>query len=182
MLPDDSKITTVILLRGALFFALVDSIFVPVLLCRIKPTLFRQIKWVQVIIAGIIWFGIWDWAIDNFWKTVYIHVFPAWGQYLIPPFFGLLMAIIALGLWSLATRLTQHPVLGYALWGGLWGVCTHIWAVYRGIVTQPPMLQGASPVAAVVIAFFEYVFYWCIVLSLSALAHRGWTAMRVRTD
>jgi hypothetical protein len=35
---------------------------------------------------------------------------------------------------------------------------THTWAVYRGVVDKPPMLQDASPVAAVVIAFFEYIF------------------------
>jgi hypothetical protein len=29
------------------------------------------------------------------------------------------------------------------------------------------MLQGASPLAAVVIAFFEYMFYWCTILVLA---------------
>jgi hypothetical protein len=29
------------------------------------------------------------------------------------------------------------------------------------------MLLGASPLGAIVIAFFEYVFYWCIILTLA---------------
>lgn len=172
MSPEDIQITTELLFQGALFFALVDVVFISVLTWRIPPDSFRRVKWVQVVVAGIIWFGIWGWAIVNFWETVYAYVFPAWGQYLIPPVFGLLMAAVARGLWVLALRFRQHPVLGYTLLGGLWGVCTHIWAVYRGIVEKPPMLQGTSPVAVVVIAFFEYMFYWCIILSLSALIAR----------
>jgi hypothetical protein len=181
MFPENIQITTQLLFQGAVLFALVDSVFVPLLIWRIRREQFQKVKWISVIVAGIIWFGIWQWAIGNFWDTVYIHVFPAWGRYLIPPAFGLLMAFIDLGLWSLAIRLRLHPVLGYALFGGLWGVCTHIWAVYRGIVEKPPMLQGASPIAAVVIAFFEFMFYWCVILSLSALMQWGWTNLKTRT-
>jgi len=181
VLPEDIRITTELLYRGALLFALVDAIFVPLLVWRIKPELFRQVKWILVVVAGIIWLGIWGWAIGNFWETVYVHVFPAWGRYVLPPAFGLLMALAALGLWTLALRLRLHPVLGYVLSGGLLGVCTHIWAVYRGIVEKPPMLQGASPVAAVVVAFFEYMLYWCVILGLSALLRWGWMALRKRT-
>jgi hypothetical protein len=55
---------------------------------------------------------------------------------------------------------------------------THLWAVYRGIADKPPMLQGASPTAAVIIAIFEFMFYWCIILSAAALAHKGWQKVR----
>jgi len=41
-------------------------------------------------------------------------------------------------------------------------------------VDKPPMLQGASPVAAVVIAIFEFTFYWCIILSVACLLWRIW--------
>lgn len=55
---------------------------------------------------------------------------------------------------------------------------THLWAVYRGIVDRPPMLQGADPVAAIVIAVFEFMFYWCIMLSVALLLRRGWESSR----
>jgi len=182
VIPDDLQVTTEMLLQGVLFFAIIDLAFVPVLNWSIKPNLFRQLKWVQVFMAGVIWFGIWSWAIGNFWETVYIYFFPAWGQHSLPLFFGLLMAVVALGLWTLALRFKLHPVVGYVLLGGLMGVCTHIWAVHRGIVSKPFVLQGTSPIAAVVIAFFEYMFYWGIILCLSALIHLGWITLRKRTS
>ena len=178
MFPEDFQITTELLIGGILIFALIDAVFVPFMVWFIQPVLFRKIKWIQVVVAGIIWLGIWRWAIVNFWNTVYKHVFPDWGQDLIPPLFGLLMAIIALGLWALALQLRLHPVLGYISFGGLVGVSTHIWALYQGIVETPPMLQGASPVAAVVIAFFEFSFYWCVILSLSVMIYRLWVILR----
>lgn len=182
MIPDDIQITTELLLWGILIFAVVDGIFVPVLVRIIRPSIFRNIKWTQVGVAGIIWFAIWRWALVNFWGAVYIHVFPAWGQYWLPPLFSFLMAIVALGLWTLALRLRMHPVVGYTLLGGVWGVCTHIWAVNRGVVEKPPLLQGASPVAAVAIAFFEYMFYWCVILALSAFIYRGWHSLQNKKD
>ena len=178
MLPDDFKITTEMLWQGALIFALLDTIYVPVLVWRVKPELFRRVKWVLAMIAGLVWSEIWRWAIGNFWNTVYIYVFPAWGKHFIPIVFGLFNALIALGLWTLALRFKINPVAGYCFVGGLWGALTHMWAVYRGVVSKPPMLQGASLVAAVVIAFFEYMFYWCVILTLSALGWWGWDYWR----
>jgi hypothetical protein len=51
---------------------------------------------------------------------------------------------------------------------------THVWAVHLGIVDKPPMLQGASPVAAVVFAVFEFTLYWCIILSVAWSLWRVW--------
>lgn len=168
MIPEDIKITTQALLIGAGMFALIDAIVLPLLAWRIKPTTFHQSRWALVIVAWVVWFFIWLWAITIFWDSVYHHVFPAWAENWIPPAFSLLMAIVCLGLWALAVR-TRHPVISFCLLGGAWGICTHIWALYRGIVTKPPMLQGASPIAALVIAFFEYTFYWCVITLIAAL-------------
>jgi hypothetical protein len=175
VLPDDFKITTGMLWQGALIFASIDAVYVPLLVWRIKPDVFRKTKWGLAIIAGLVWYGIWRWAIRNFWETVYAHFFPAWGEQLIPIIFGFFNALIALGLWVLALRSRVHPVCGYCLYGGVWGALTHIWAVYRGVVSKPPMLQGASPVVAVMIAFFEYIFYWCVILTLSTFGWWNWS-------
>jgi hypothetical protein len=66
-------------------------------------------------------------------------------------------------------RLPGHPVLSFCLLGGLWGMITHVWAVYLGILDKPPMLQGAGAAAAIVIAAFEFIFYWCIILSITTI-------------
>jgi Na+/serine symporter len=40
------------------------------------------------------------------------------------------------------------------------------------------MLQGANPVGAIVIAVFEFMFYWCIMLSVASLLRHGWESSR----
>ncbi len=166
-MDSDIKITTELLYKGALAFALMDAIYVPLLVWRVNPEAFRKLKGSLVVAAALVWFGIWTWAIGNFWETVYSYVFPAWIGKWIPAFAFVAAAAVVLGLWTIALHLKGNPVLTYCLLGGALGSLTHLWAVYRGIVTRPPMLQGASPLAAVTIAFFEYMFYWCTILVLA---------------
>lgn len=168
-MPTDVKITTELLLQGTLLFALIDGIYVPLLAWRLRRDFFLRLKWPLAAAAALVWYGIWAWAIGNFWETVYAYVFPAWARTW-TPFIALVGAALAgLGLWVLAARLKGNPVLSFCLLGGSLGTLTHIWAVYRGVVSKPPMLQGASPLAAVVFAFFEYMLYWCIILTLAAV-------------
>jgi hypothetical protein len=168
-MPADFKITTDLLYKGALLFALMDAVYVPLLVWRVSEDSFRRMKWSLVIAAALVWWGIWAWAIGNFWETVYSYVFPAWAHTWVPWIAFVVAGAVELGLWSLSIRLKRNFVLTFCLLGGILGSLTHIWAVTRGIVTKPPMLQGASPLAAVVIAFFEYIFYWCTILVLAKI-------------
>lgn len=172
-MPAELKVTTVILLQGMLFFALVDAIYVPLLVWRVRGETFQRLKWPFVLAAALVWYGIWAWAIGNFWETVYCYMFPAWGQTYIPRIAFFVAALVALSLWILAQRLKGNPVIILCLLGGALGCLSHIWAVYRGVVSKPPMLQGASPIAAVILAFFEYMFYWCVILTLAGLMEWG---------
>ena len=171
-MPTDIKITTALLYQGALAFALLDTILVSVLVWHIKEATFRRLKWPLFIAAASVWYGIWSWAIGNFWEAVYSYVFPAWAQTWVPWIAFVVAGMVVLGLWKLAIQASGKIILTYCLMGGALGSLTHIWAVYRGIVTRPPMLQDASPLAAVVLAFFEYIFYWCVILLLASIL--GW--------
>jgi hypothetical protein len=166
-MPTDPKITTELLLRGTLIAALIDAVYVLLLVWRVSEDSFRRLKWPLVIVAAVVWFGIWSWAIGNFWETVYSYVFPAWGQTWVPWIAFIVASTIAFGIWTLTIRLKWNLVLTYCLLGAVLGSLTHLWAVHLGILTKPPMLQGASPLAAVVFAFFEYLFYWCVILTLA---------------
>jgi len=179
MLSEEIQITTNTLLLGSLVFAILDSIFIPVLAWRIKPVLFKQLKWFLVSFTGMVWFGIWTWVLHEFWDSVYRYVFPVWAQQWIPIAFGLLMAGVGLLFWTIAQRNQSNPIPVICGLAGVWGILTHTWAIHRGIVTKPPMLMGASPLAALLIAFFEYIFYWCIIIALSAMA--GWVWRRIRS-
>ena len=76
VLPGDIQITTEILLQGALLFAILDAVYVPLLARHVSAGLYRQVKWVLVVVAAIVWFGIWGWATGYYWETVYVYVFP----------------------------------------------------------------------------------------------------------
>ncbi len=178
MLPPGVKITTDVLWLGTLIFAGIDAVFIPILAWRINPALFRRIKWALGITTAIFWSSLWTWGLVNFWDSVYRYVFPSWAHWIIPPIFGLLYAAISFLFWWLALRLRGNAVVTFCLFGGLWGLITHLFAVSIGIVSKPPALQGAAPVAAVVFAIFEFMLYWCVILSIAALLHLGWRKMR----
>ncbi len=173
MMSLDIKLTSEMLWQGALVFALIDLGFVPLLAWCIKPARFRQLKWALVGTTAVFWSSLWAWVLSWGWEPVYSYIFPGWIRPWLPPVQGLHFAVAALIFWWSALRFS-NPVLGFCLFGGLWGMVTHVWAVYWGIVDKPPMLQGASPVAAVVIAIFEFTAYWCIILSAAWLLWRAW--------
>ena len=163
----DIKITTELLVQGALVFALMDAVFVSLLVWRVKEETFRALRESLALAAALVWLGIWSWALGNFWETVYSYVFPEWGESWIPVIAFFAAGAMAAGLWWAAIRMRGNSIFIYCLLGGALGGLSHIWAIHLGIVTKPPMLQGASPVAAVTIAFFEYIFYWCVILVLA---------------
>jgi hypothetical protein len=181
MFPD-FKITTELLYKSTLVFALMDTIYVPLLVWRVREESFRRLRWNLVVAAAVIWFGIWSWAIGNFWETVYSYVFPTWAQTWVPWIAFFSAGAVAFLFWTLAIHSRLKPVPVYCLLSGILGSLTHAWAVTRGIVTRPPVLQGASPLGAIVIAFFEYIFYWCVILTLAALADWVQTAIKGRSS
>jgi len=178
MLPPGVKITTDVLWLGTLIFAVIDAVFIPILAWRINPAIFRRFKWALGITTAIFWSSLWTWGLANFWDSVYRYVFPSWAHWIIPPIYGLLYAGISLLFWWLALHLRGNAVVNFCLFGGLWGMITHLFAVSIGIVSKPPVLQGAAPVAAVVIAIFEFMFYWCVILSVAVFLYQGWRKMR----
>jgi hypothetical protein len=162
-LPDGVRITTDMLWRGAALFALLDAAVLGLALRRVPAASFRRAERLLPAVTALAWAGIWLWAVAVFWDRVYTWVFPSWSRWLLPPFMGSLTAAAAYAA-ARATHLAhRRPAVVWALLGGVWGVLTHTWAVHRGIVSRPPLLAGASPVAAVTVAFFEFTFYWAVV-------------------
>jgi hypothetical protein len=178
MLPPGSKITSETLWLGTFIFAVIDAVFVPILVWRINPAKFRRLKWTLGITTAIFCSALWTWGFVNFWDSIYHYVFPAWAHWLIPPTFGLIYAGISILFWWLALSLRGKAVANFCLLGGLWGMTTHLFAVSIGIVNKPPVLQGAAPAAAVIIAIFEFTFYWCVILSVAVLLDHGWRKLR----
>jgi len=169
-IPDDLYVTTAILLKGALVFAIIDSVYVTVLFKVIKPKDFIKMKW-NLIFVMAIFFCILFYSIMSllFWDSVYRYVFPLWARWIIPPLYGIAFASFGLLFWWLSIQKLNNSVLIFCLFGGLWGIITHVLAIQRGILEKPPMLVGSNPLAALTIATFEFIFYWCVCLSISRL-------------
>jgi len=162
-----AKVTTEILWKGALIFAVIDIFFVSFLVWKISNNLFYRFKWPLLVITSLFWCLIWLCMSSFFWESVYHFVFPQWARWIIPPFYGVMFGLISLFFWKLALYLPGKSVLNFLILGGLLGAITHIWAISRGILDNPPILQGASPIAASVLPIFEFTFYWCTIVSIS---------------
>ena len=178
MLPPGSQITSETLWLGTLIFAAIDAVFVSILAWRIRRETFHRLRWALGITSFLFWCALWTWGLVTFWEPIYRYVFPAWARWLIPPSFGLLYTGMGLLFRRLALRFPGNAVVNFCLLGGSWGLVTHLFAVALGIVSKPPALQGAAPAAAVIFAIFEFMLYWCIILTISVLLQQGWRALQ----
>ncbi len=166
----DIKVTSEILWKGALIFALIDIVFIVIVAKLVKPEDLLKMKWRLLSIMALFFFILFGSIVSIvFWDSVYSYVFPSWVRWIIPPAYGLLFSLVGLLFWWIAFHLPTNPVINFCLLGGLWGVISHILAIERGILDKPPMLQGANPLAALTIAAFEFIFYWCICLIITKL-------------
>jgi hypothetical protein len=168
-----AQVTSQVLWRGAAVFALLDLGLLFLLARRLKPDAFRELRGTLLAVTAAFWFLLWlSLASVVFWDTVYGYVFPSWSRWLLPVGQALLTTGVAALAHAIAVRLRGSPVVSYCLLGGVWGSLGHTWGVFMGLMDKPPMLHGASPVAAVVIAFFEFTFYFCIIVLVSLLLRR----------
>lgn len=171
--PQGLQVTTAILWRGTAVFAVLDAALLALLARRVTEPAFRELRGAILGLTAIFWFAIWLGLVSIlYWDSVYGHVFPAWSRWLLPPGQALLTTMVAAGAFALATRLPAPSVVAYCLLGGVWGALGHTWGVFMGLVDKPPLLRGASPVAAVTIAFFEFAFYFCVIVAGSLLVRR----------
>jgi hypothetical protein len=169
-IPDNIRVTTEILWKGAMFFALIDVILITILTRLVNPNDLFKMKWRLIIFMAIFFCILFGSLVSIiFWDSVYCYVFPDWIRWIIPPSYGLLFSLIGLFFWWFAFRLPTNPVLNFCILGGFWGLVTHILAIHRGILEKPPMLQGASSISALTIATFEFIFYWSICLGFTFL-------------
>jgi len=168
IISDDIKVTTEILLRGAVIFVLIDCVLVSLLVRSVKTEALVGMKWKLITVMAIFFFLLFGSIVSIiFWDSVYSYVFPPGARWIIPPLYGILFSMAGLLFWWIATRLKRYAVITFLLLGGLWGVITHVLAIMRGILEKPPMLQGSDPFAALTIAAFEFIFYWCVCLLIT---------------
>ena len=126
-----------------------------------------------IAVSAAFWVLLWYWAVTFYWNPVYQFCFPGWSRWLLPPTMGAFFGLAAALIFDLASRSTAVPALVFVLLGATLGPLTHAVAVLRGVVEKPPMLHGASPLAAVVVSWPEFCAYWCVILLVARLFVRG---------
>lgn len=171
-IPEGAHVTTAVLLRGTLMFVILDVPLLYLLWRLVKPPAFAGLRHILAVVAAIAYAIISTWAVTYFWDRVYGYVFPSWSRWYLPAAQAVLTGALAWFAARAASRL-RLPVIAFCLLGGAWGVVSHVFAVFRGIVSRPPFLQGAHPAAAVLIAFFEFTFYWGVIALVSYLVSRA---------
>jgi hypothetical protein len=168
-LPEGIRITTDTLLQGSILFGLIDLAFLVVLILLVRPERFTGLGRILPAVTAVFWLGVWLWAFAFAWDSIYAYLFPAWSRWIVPPVQALLTGGVAWLAFRLARVWRRAPALVYCLLGGVWGILSHTLAVFLGIVSKPPPLQGASPLAAVGFAFFEFTLYFCVIVLISTL-------------
>lgn len=86
----------------------------------------------------------------------------------------ILYALFAFMFHWLAFRAPGKPIIIFCLLGGVESLLEHVWGIVGFKILDIPLLQGTSPASILTFSIPEYVFYWCIVISLAVLVQNGW--------
>lgn len=169
------RVTTGLLWTSALLLSFVAAAAVAAANLAVPRSRFCLLRAQIVWAAFLVWMGIWTAMSALFWHDVYGFFFPEWLRWPLPLLMGAGFAAASAGFWHAAVLARRASVLLFVLMGAALGPLTHVWAVFRGIVSKPPMLQGASPLAAVVVSFPEFAIYFSVIVFLAAQLRRAST-------
>lgn len=131
--------------------------------------------WRATGLASAIFWGVFGVTmIFAFWKIYYSRFYPAWMRWG-APLNILLYASLGSGMWWLSSKLPGQPVLWFVLLGGIEGIAEHVFGIYvLKILDKVPILQGLTPLPAIIFSFFEYILYWAVVAWMAFAFSRWW--------
>lgn len=180
LLLPNMHVTSAVLWRSVLIAVPIDIVFVSLLARRITAVRLRQLEWLIVGTMAAFFATLWAIVVSYlFWEPVYHYFFPAWSRWLLPLVYGLGFGAAGFTSWWLSLRLRGNAAVNFCVLVGLWGMAGHVWAVHRGLLEKPPMLQGAAPEAVVVLSLFEFVFYAGVILTVADLLSRIWRQLQL---
>jgi hypothetical protein len=165
----EARVTTELLLRAALVTAGLDAVLL-LLVARVTPVTFFRLKWRLAGSAAFVYALLWGLlASVLYWEDVYRHVFPPALRPWLPLVYGAGFGLVALLFWTLASRAGRRPAVWFCLLGGLVSIPGHAWGMSRGLM-RVPLLAQASPWAALLFGFFEFVVYFAVIVGLARLS------------
>ena len=172
---DGPHLTSGLMWLAALIGAGVAAGLVGVVARLVPAVRFERLERSVVLVAAVFWFAVWAFALwGPWWDMAYRHVFPEWARAIVPPAYGAMFAVTALGLWWVARKLPGAPAATFCLLGGLVSLPGHLFAFYgRGMLEKVPVLQGVSVASALVFGVFEFIAYWGVILLAAAALGRA---------
>jgi len=170
-----AQVTSELYWISASVTAIIDVVFVSLLAWYIRSERFHHFRNFLAGSAIIFWACLWTSVMTSslIWETCYQFIFPLWARWIMPPAMALLDGGLALLFWWLALRLPGNPVVNLVLLGGLESFPGHLRAIQLGILATP-LLKNVSTASALTFGFFEFVFYWSVILTVSAIFSSIW--------
>ena len=167
----EARATTELFLKASLFTAVVDAVLLA-LVARVRPEKWRRLKWPLGASAAVVYALIWGVVASAlYWDEVYRHVFPSDLRPWLPLIYGIGFGLLAVVFWSLSVRASRWPAVWFCLLGGLVSIPGHAWGMSRGLM-RVPLLSQASPAAALLFGFFEFIVYFSAIVGLSLVVLR----------
>jgi len=153
--------------------ALLDLVLYALLARFLRRERFSSLLYPLMGTAALTWCGIYTWAAWTFWESCYGRIFPPLALWA-APLFGICEGLLLGWLfWLVGRRLPFPPVLVVGLLGALQSFPGHLVGIFgRSMLDACPMLNGVSPVSALVFGMFEFALYWAAILALAWLAGR----------
>ncbi len=135
---------------------------------RVKPPAFRSFSWRTLGLAAALFWGLLAVLLYQvYWVDYYSFFALPYGRFL-APLAGVIYFLVCLLMRWLALRLPGNPTINFLLFGGLESIPEHALGIVRFKILEIPMLAGFSAGEIYLFAFFEYIIYWGIVLTLGA--------------
>ena len=173
-MPADIHMTTPLTWTCTGITAVLDVTLILLARRLVNRDQFRHMRWSLAIAGGVFFLLVWISVLGWGWDWFYSYIFPVWGRYVLPPLFGVVYALLAMGMGWLSLKLPGNPAVTWCVLGGVEGLLSHIYAIYGlGAVSKPPIMQGTDPAAVLIFAVFEKAFYWSLILLASRLIWKG---------
>jgi hypothetical protein len=172
-MPPDAHLTTPLIWTCTCIVAVLDVVLTLLAWRLVKREQFQQMRWLLGIAGGVFFLLVWISVLLWGWDWFYSYIFPGWARYVLPPLFGVIYTLLALGMGWLSLKLHGNPAITWCLLGGLEGLLSHLYAIYGlGAASKPPIMQGTNPFAVLIFAVFEKAFYWSLILLACRLSWR----------
>ncbi|MBN1538424.1 MAG: hypothetical protein JW908_16940 [Anaerolineales bacterium] len=110
--------------------------------------------------------------VSVFWESYYQYFYPSWLRSVwLLVFVPILYGALAMVFHWLALHIPGNPIFNFCVLVGIEAVLEHTWGIYGLHILKIPLLQDVNLASILVFSVPEYIFYWCIVITIAILIY-----------